>query len=135
MPYFEQHTQNSCGFPRMAVLYLEYPTRDRKATRVGRLHQIRLARMGPSLVPYMECATRNSHAVLSIACYSEPYSGQKPYLGRCTIIISLVSVKSFFFLRYKTHFVFLKMVLLSNHSFFEQDALILNDLSNIVPKK
>ena len=26
------------------------------------------------------------------------------------------------------------MVLLSNHSFFEQDTLILNDSSNIVPK-
>ena len=37
-----------------------------------------------SLVPYLECPTRKNHALLGIACYSEPYLGQKPYSGRCT---------------------------------------------------
>ena len=55
MPCSEKHTQNSRGFPRIAVTYFEYPT-------------------------------RNSHALLGIACYSKPHSGQRPYLGRCTIL-------------------------------------------------
>ena len=60
----------------MAVAYLEeYPPRDRKATRVGPLHQVRLPRMRLWLLPYLEYLTRNSHALLGIACYSEPYSG------------------------------------------------------------
>ena len=32
------------------VLYLEYPTRDRKAARVGPLHQIRLPRSDKAIV-------------------------------------------------------------------------------------
>ena len=70
-------SKNSCAMP-----YLDYPTQDRKATRVGLLHQIRLPRMRLSLVSYLEYPIRNSHALLSIACYSEPHSGQKPYAGR-----------------------------------------------------
>ena len=38
MPYLEKHTQNSRGFPRIAVPYLEHPTGDGEATRVGPLH-------------------------------------------------------------------------------------------------
>ena len=72
--------------PRMRlslVPYLKYHARDRKATRVGPLRQIWLLPMRLPLVPYLEYPTRNSHALLGIACYSEPYSGQKPYSGRC----------------------------------------------------
>ena len=60
-------SKNSCAVP-----YLEYPTQDKKATRVGLLHQIRLPRMSISLVPFLEYPTRNSHTLLGIACYSEP---------------------------------------------------------------
>ena len=45
---------NSHVFPRIAVPYLEYPSRDRKVTQVGPLHQMQLPRMRLSLVPYSE---------------------------------------------------------------------------------
>ena len=69
---------------RLSLLpYLKYHARDRKAARVGPLGQIWLPRMRLPLVPYFEYPTRNSHALLGKACYSKPYSGQKPYSGRC----------------------------------------------------
>ena len=92
MPYLKQHTQNSRGFPIIAVPYLEYPTQDRKATRVGPLHQMPLSRMRLSLVPYLKYPTWNSHALLNITCYSKLCSSQKPYLGCCTALPGLEGV-------------------------------------------
>ena len=57
MPYLEEHTQNTRGFPRIAVPYLEYATQDRKVIREESLHQILLPRMRLLLVPYSEYPT------------------------------------------------------------------------------
>ena len=72
---------------RIVVAFPKCLTQDRKATRVGRLYQIWLLWIGLSLVPYSEYPIRNSHVLLGIVCYSEPYFGQTPHLGCCSSLL------------------------------------------------